>query len=156
MSMLSKIPSKYLKGHHIEAGEIVTIKEVCDEKVGVSKEEMSVIYFDEYDRGVILNKTNILALVKDLGDDEDTWPGRRIVLTTVPARNPSTGEDIDAIRMQAAPAKKKAAAKMATAVADEAPNLAESEDPGNWGTTKKLLKLKQSRAPPARGGPATF
>ena len=59
------------KAIDIEAGEIVTIKEVCDEKVGVSKEEMSVIYFDEYDRGVILNKTNILALVKDLGDDED-------------------------------------------------------------------------------------
>ena len=37
MSMLSKIPSKYLKGHHIEAGEIVTIKEVCDEKVGVAQ-----------------------------------------------------------------------------------------------------------------------
>jgi hypothetical protein len=110
MSMLSKIPSKYLKGHHIEAGEIVTIKDVCDEKVGVSKEEMSVIYFDEYDRGVIL-ELDVVSLVKDLGDDEDIWPGRKIVLTTVPTRNPSTGEDVDAIRMQAALAKKKAEAK---------------------------------------------
>ena len=133
MSMLSKIPSKYLKGHHIEAGEIVTIRKVCDEKVGVAQEDLPVIYFDEYDRGIILNRTNIKALVKDLGDDEDTWPGRRVVLTTVPARNPSTGEDIDAIRMQAAPAKKKAAAITATAFADEVPDLADSEDPGNWG-----------------------
>ena len=117
MSILSRFPSKFLKGEDIEAGETVTIKYVRDELVGSAQEAKPVIYLHEHDRGTILNKTNAVALAKVLGDDEKAWPGRKIVLTTVPTRNPSTGEEIEAIRMQAMPVrKKKAAAEVAAAV----------------------------------------
>ena len=122
MSILKWFPSKYLKGDDIEAGETVTIKEVRDELVGSTQEVKPVVYLHEHERGIILNKTNAKALVKDLGDDEKVWPGRKIFLTTVPTRNPSTGEEIDTIRMQAVPAKKKAAADVAAAFdGDEVP-----------------------------------
>jgi len=101
MSIMSKFPSKYLKGDDIEAGEVVTIKEVKDEEVGSDRELKPVVYVTKYDRGIILNKTNARALVKVLGDDETTWVGKKIILTTVTTRNPSTGEEIEAIRMQA-------------------------------------------------------
>ena len=53
-------------------------------------------------------------------------PASKIVLITVPTRNPPTGEEIDAIRMQAVPAaKKKAAAEVAAAVDDKIPFLVE-------------------------------
>ena len=84
-----------------------TVKDVRDELVGNPQEAKPVVYLDEYDKGIILNKTNAKALVKVFGDDETTWPGKKIVLTTVPTRNPSTGEEIDAIRMQAVPAERK-------------------------------------------------
>ena len=118
MAIMSRFPSKFLKGEDIEAGETVTIKEVRDELVGSPQEAKPVVYLHEHNKGVVLNKTNAKALVKDLGDDEKVWPGRKIVLTTVPTRNPQTGEDIDAIRMQAVPAerKRKAASEVAAAV----------------------------------------
>ena len=107
MAIMSKFTSKFLKGENIEAGETVTIKDVRDELVGSPQEAKPVVYLHEHDEGIILNKTNAKALVKVFGDDETTWPGKKIVLTTVPTRNPSTGEEIDAIRMQAVPAEKR-------------------------------------------------
>ena len=122
MSILSRFPSKFLKGEDTVAGETVTIKYVRDELVGNPQEAKPVVYLHEHDKGIILNKTNAKALVKVLGDDETTWPGKKIVLTTVLTRNPSTGEDIDAIRMQAVPApKKKKEATVAASLDDEIP-----------------------------------
>ena len=118
MAIMSKFKNRFLKAENIEAGETVTVKDVRDELVGNPQEAKPVVYLHEYDKGIILNKTNAKALVKVFGDDETTWPGKKIVLTTVPTRNPSTGEEIDAIRMQAVPAerKRKAAAEVAAAV----------------------------------------
>jgi len=42
MSILSKFPSKYLKGEDIEPGETVTIKDVKDELVGQAQENSPV------------------------------------------------------------------------------------------------------------------
>ena len=131
MSIFKLFPSKYLKPHDIEDGEIVTIKAVMVERVGVDQEEKPIVFFNEHDKGVILNKTNAEAIAKVFGEEEDDWPGKRLALVTVPSRTPQ-GEATTSIRMKPAPAKKKAAAKTATAVSDEDPDLADSEDPGNW------------------------
>jgi hypothetical protein len=101
MSILSKFPSKYLKGDDIEVGETVTIKRVRDELVGRDQDAKPVIYFDEHDRGIVLNLTNAKALVKVFGDEEDSWAGKRVTLFTEMTRNPNTGEMGPAIRMQA-------------------------------------------------------
>ena len=124
MSIMSRFPDEYLKGPDIEAGEVVTITHVTDERVGEDQELKPVLYIEEYDRGIILNKTNARTLARILGDDETLWPGKKIVVITVPTRNPQTGEDCDAIRMQAVPAaKKKAAATVAAAIDDEIPDF---------------------------------
>ena len=99
MSMLAKFPSKFLKGDDIEPGEIVTIKEVRDELVGTDQDCKPVMYLNEHDRGIVLNRTNARALVKVLGDDEKTWPGKKVELRTEPVffKNELT----NAIRMSA-------------------------------------------------------
>ena len=74
MSIMSRFPTKYLKGDDIEAGETVTIKEIRDELVGSTQEVKPVVYLHEHERGIILNKTNAKSLVKVFGDDETTWP----------------------------------------------------------------------------------
>ena len=38
MSIMSRFPDKYLKGHDIEVGEVVTITHVTDERVGKDQE----------------------------------------------------------------------------------------------------------------------
>jgi hypothetical protein len=125
MSILSRFPSKFLKGDDIEAGETVVVKEVRDELVGSTQEAKPVIYFREYDRGCILNKTNARSLVKVFGDDETSWPGKKVIMTTESTRNPSTGEPVEAIRLTPAPAekKKKEAAEVTAALDDEIPGF---------------------------------
>jgi hypothetical protein len=121
MAILSKFPSQYLKGDDIEPGETVTIKVVRDELVGMDQESKPVLYLDEYERGIVLNKTNARSLVKVYGDDETTWPGKKIVLHTEAVS--FRGETTNAIRMQAAaPARrKKEAERVADELSDEIP-----------------------------------
>jgi len=122
MGIMSKFPSKYLKGDDVEAGEICTVSDVKDEEVGFERELKPVLFLKEHDRGIVLNKTNATALVKVFGDDEKLWPGKRVVLTTELVR--FKGETTNAIRLHPAPepkSKKQAAAEMAAAVGDEIP-----------------------------------
>ena len=133
MSILARFPSKYLKASDITAGDVVTVKEVRDELVGPEQDAKPVIYFREHPKGVVMNVTNAKSVAKDLGEDETKWIGKRLVLSLIETRSPRSGEPVDAIRMKAAPKGKKAAADVTAAFADDDPNLAEFEDPGNWG-----------------------
>lgn len=94
---------------------MVTIKEVRDELVGMDQDNKPVMYLEEHERGIVLNKTNARAVVKVYGDDETTWPGKQLVLRTEPVA--FKGETTNAIRMApAAPARRK---KEAEQVGDE-------------------------------------
>jgi hypothetical protein len=119
---MSKFPSKFLKGDDVTDGEIVTIKLVRDELVGVEQDSKPILFLEEYDRGIVLNKTNAKAIVKAYGDDETTWPGKKLILFTELVR--FKGEETNAIRMTAASApkhKKEAATRAAAALDDEIP-----------------------------------
>ena len=105
MSIFKLFPSKYLKPHDIEDGEIVTIKAVMVERVGVDQEEKPIVFFNEHDKGVILNKTNAEAIAKVFGEEEDDWPGKRLALVTVPSRTPQ-GEATTSIRHEASAGEK--------------------------------------------------
>ena len=102
MGIMSRFPTKYLKGDDIEPGEIVSIKEVRDEIVGVEQESLPVLYLKEYDKGIVLNKTNAKSIVGIYGDDERRWDGKKLMLVTETVR--FKGETTNAIRMQAVPA----------------------------------------------------
>jgi hypothetical protein len=99
MAIMSKFPSKYLKAADIKPNEIVTIKYVKDEPVGREQEVKPVVFVAEYDRGIILNKTNAQAIVDGYGDDEVKWKGKKLALFTENVRSPSTGKMGPAIRM---------------------------------------------------------
>ena len=86
MGIMSRFPTKYLKGDDIEPGEIVSIKEVRDEIVGVEQESLPVLYLKEYDKGIVLNKTNAKSIVGIYGDDERRWDGKKLMLVTETVR----------------------------------------------------------------------
>jgi hypothetical protein len=140
MSIMKLFPSKYLKPDNIEDGETVTISDVQVEEVGQDKQEKPVLYFNEHEKGAILNVTNARAIAKAYGDDEGEWPGRKLVLVTIPSRTPQ-GEPTTSIcmkpvvpaafRMKPAPRTKKEAAE--ETAKDETPPEYEAGDPGNWG-----------------------
>lgn len=85
MNINSAFPSKYLKADADvdEDGSIFTIKKVTVENVGqgAKQESKPVVYFEEIEKGLVLNKTNANFIVSILGDDDtDGWKGGKIKL----------------------------------------------------------------------------
>lgn len=76
-------PSKFLKASDIDQDYEVTIKEVATDELGqgADKETKFVVHFDEYDKGLVLNKTNANLIASQHGQDTEEWIGKRVVLT---------------------------------------------------------------------------
>lgn len=90
-------PSKFLKADDVKAETAVTISELKEEKVG--EDTKPVIYFEEVDKGLALNKTNSLKIAKILGSDKPIdWPGKKITLYTALVTYKS--EEVPAIRVK--------------------------------------------------------
>lgn len=76
-------------GQHLEALDIgdkigdekvLTIAKVEIKEVGQEKVRKGVIYFAEFDRGLILNKTNSRTIAALYGAETDRWKGKRVWL----------------------------------------------------------------------------
>jgi len=83
MKIDALLPSKYLKTSDIDGEVTVTVKELKKTNVARQDDEPEykfVCYFHEYDKGLVLNATNIKRLAKALGDDTDDWIGNAVIL----------------------------------------------------------------------------
>ncbi len=71
---------------HIEAADlggkdkVVTIQRVDFHDVGDEKERKGVVYFEEFKRALVLNRTNLKRIVALYGHETDEWAGKRITL----------------------------------------------------------------------------
>ena len=79
-------PSRYLKAGDFPTPIILTIRAV--EWEGMHDQdgavvEKPVIYFEEFPKGLVLNKTNSGSLEKLFGDESDNWKGARVTVLTV-------------------------------------------------------------------------
>lgn len=84
MNINNAFPSKYLKSGDIpeDADLILTIKEVVQETVGQGEEAESkpIVYFQEQEKGLVLNKTNATAIMGMYGPETNGWVGKRIAM----------------------------------------------------------------------------
>ena len=60
--------------------------------------EKPVLYFEGEERGLVLNRTNANAIMKEYGPDSDKWIGKRLVLFTMPVE--FNGTTTNAIRVK--------------------------------------------------------
>lgn len=110
-NIMDEFPSKYLKASDVEDEHpTVTISRITREEVGQTKDMRPIVYFDEFDKGVVLNKTNATNVSKLYGSDTDNWIGKTVILGT--AMVDFQGESKPAIRIW--PPKRTAPAKKAT------------------------------------------
>lgn len=71
---------------HLEAADlcgkdvIVTIKSFSHHEVGAKKEVKGVVFFEEFKRSMVLNRTNAGRIAKLYGVDTDKWIGKKITL----------------------------------------------------------------------------
>ena len=77
--------SKWLRSADLgDEDATVTIKRLREEEVGTDKEGKEesklVAYFAEWDKPLVLNKTNTLTLAAILGDETDDWINKRVTL----------------------------------------------------------------------------
>lgn len=118
-------PSKYLKAEEIAdmVPLTVTIKTVAAETLksrdkGNNQEEIKpVAYFEELEKGLVLNKTNWYAIAALHGDDSDEWGGKQIALIVMDVD--SFGDIVSAIRIK--PVKKSAGTNQKAAPKKPAP-----------------------------------
>lgn len=108
MNVNSAFPSKYLKASDLGMAQpVVIIDRVDMEEVGRDKESRPVIYFVGKEKGVVLNKTNSRKIAALVGSDEtDEWIGHSVRLYTT--ETSFNGEQVECIRVKAAPPKPKA------------------------------------------------
>lgn len=75
--------SKYMKAADLDEDTVVTVAKVGQinlAREGAAPDMKWAIRFKEFDKPMVLNKTNIKRLEKALGDETDNWPGKQVVL----------------------------------------------------------------------------
>ena len=95
--------SRYLKTGDVDPQVLITIKSVLLEKIDdEASEEKWVLYTQEFEKGLVLNWTNIQLIAKAIGIEEsDSWAGHQVILyhdETVQFR----GNVVGGIRVRAA------------------------------------------------------
>lgn len=87
MANLSDIKSsKFLKKEDVGIGVLVTIRGIAQENVakeGAEEEKKWCVYFNEFEKPLVLNSTNGQAIAKITGHEDDiekTWLGAKVVL----------------------------------------------------------------------------
>lgn len=79
----SQYLSNYLKADNLKAPQVVTIRTVKLEELkrGDKTQARPVLYFKEFEQGMILNATNNNILRALFGSDEsDEWAGKQVEL----------------------------------------------------------------------------
>jgi hypothetical protein len=132
MKISACYPSKYLKAADLgDANVRLVIDRVTMEDVAQGEEQKPVLYFQNHEKGTVLNKTNSKVIAAAYGDDTDDWAGRPLILfsATVDFR----GDMVEAIRVRIPkpPAAKPKADKISTGPLKPTPAEAIEEDTEN-------------------------
>lgn len=99
MKVSTLFKGKYLKAASLGGAPVrVTIESLTMEELGEDKEEKPVVYFQNKDQGLVLNRTNASVLADLFGDESDGWIGKQIVLS--PEKVSFQGRLVDAIRVR--------------------------------------------------------
>jgi hypothetical protein len=97
------LPSKYLKKSDVTHEPVVTIRALAQVNVaqeGKPQELKWVMYFNEYEKGLVLNGTNIKLTAKAYGDESDGWVGKRVKLWNDESVTDLKGQLVGGIRIK--------------------------------------------------------
>ncbi len=91
--------SKFLKAADVDPPQLLTIAKVSEEEVGKDREQKYACWFEEIDKGFVVNVTNGDSISEIAGsDDSDDWVGTKIVLFK--DKTDFGGRRVDCIRVR--------------------------------------------------------
>jgi len=74
-------PSPHLEAADLDGKDVtVTIRDVDFHEVGEEKATKGVLFFEEFTRAMVLNRTNLKRIIALHGNDTDRWTGKKITL----------------------------------------------------------------------------
>ncbi len=84
MRVTELCPSPHLEamdlGDEIGSSAVVTINRVEVKTVGAEQVKKGVVFFAEFDRGMVINKTNSRTIAGLYGSNTDDWIGEKITI----------------------------------------------------------------------------
>lgn len=93
-------PSNFIRAADLEGNEwTLTITQMNEAEPMQDGKFKPAIYFQEYDKGLILNKTNAMTIAGYYGPETSGWIGKQIIL--YPAKVQFNNQMTDAIRVRA-------------------------------------------------------
>jgi arabinogalactan endo-1,4-beta-galactosidase len=127
MRISTAFPSEYLKAADLQGHNIRVIIDRIEMR-DVGDDHKPVLFFQNKEKGVVLNKTNANNIAIAYGDDTDEWTGKEVILFE--AMVDFQGRSVAAIRIRPPAAKDRA--KLALKVAN-AP-VPQNENPADLDT----------------------
>jgi hypothetical protein len=98
MNIQDVFPSRYVRAADLNGKRVtVTIKHVAVERMGKDNEAKPVVYFRNATKGLVLNRTNAMAIAALYGPETDAWAGKAVTLYPTQVR--AFGATHDAIRV---------------------------------------------------------
>ena len=91
-------PSPHIEASELDGDTPVTIAKVGFSEVGEEKVEKGVVFFEEFTRGMVLNRTNLKRIIDHHGNDTDAWVGKKITL--YPSETDFGGRTVPCIRVR--------------------------------------------------------
>jgi len=83
------MPSKYLKKENVIPDVLVTISQIITENIAKDNEKpemKAIVYFKEFNQGLMLNITNKELLILEFGTDQiESWIGKQVTLHNDPS-----------------------------------------------------------------------
>jgi hypothetical protein len=102
MRISAAFPSKYLRPTDLQGRQVV-VKISRLEMQDVGDKEKPVLYFEDKEKGLVLNKTNSNTITAAYGEETGDWEGATIVLFETPVE--FQGKRVPAIRCLVPPRK---------------------------------------------------
>lgn len=102
-SIKELFPSRWLGASDLQGQDytLVVRRVTIEELKQGSKTDATakpVVWFNDVQKGMVLNKTNAVVIARLYGDDTDGWAGKPVTL--YPARERAFGQDWDVIRVR--------------------------------------------------------
>lgn len=91
-------PAPHLEAADFTGDTTCTIKAVDFAEVGEDKTNKGVLWFDEFNRSLVLNRTNLKRVIAQHGGETDEWTGKTITL--YPSETDFAGRTVPCIRVR--------------------------------------------------------
>lgn len=104
MNVKDLIVGKYLSAKDMVGQRVLATLDVCqieefeNKTTGVT-DTRPVVYFEDLDQVMVLNKTNLKVLAREFGEETERWKGRRVLVTTHKVKTPA-GAEVDGLRIE--------------------------------------------------------